>query len=94
MDPAERSSAWYRRRKRILETNRAVDYEQSLFFLFSSSKPVKQHGELINARKLGRRQKISSKGVGAGERKKIGTTDSSLKKNLTPTCHGSLVNQI
>ena len=76
MDPAERSSAWYRRRKRILETNRAVDYEQSLFFLFSSSKPVKQHGGLINARKLGRRQKISSKGVGA-EREK--NRDASLK---------------
>ena len=47
-----------------------VDYEQSLFSLFSSLKLVKQDGGLINARELGRRQKISSKGVGAGEREK------------------------
>ena len=45
-----------------------VDYEQSLFSLFSSLKLVKQDGGLINARELRQRQKLTSKGLGVGER--------------------------
>ena len=55
---------------RELNTKSDIDYEQSLFFFFSSSKLVKQDGRLINAREVGRRLKITSKGVGVREREK------------------------
>ena len=63
-----------------------LDYEQYLLFLFSSSKPVKQDGGLINTQELGRKQKISSKGVGAGESDFFGLHPSSCTFISLPSC--------